>query len=394
MSVLRRHRTPTIALLAAVLAAVVAAVVAVSALPGGDAVWAGLLLPGFSFAVVGAMIVLVRPENRMGWIFVAIGALLATGTVADEIASAAPRDQDPKALIVFATWYSEWFWIPWVFLSLVFAILLFPTGRPLSVRWRRFGWVIASAALFLTVAAALDPVIAASNGPDLENPIGISPLGDPDETALGGVFLLAMWGGALGALTSLVLRFRRSRGEEREQLKWFTFFAAIEVVGFILIGTIQALDDVWIFSTIVLSALPIGAGIAILKYRLYDIDVVINRTLVYAGLTAVLVATYAAGVLFFRAILDPVTGDNDLAIAASTLAVAGIFGPARRRIQSFIDRRFYRSRYDAQRTLEAFAARLKDEVGLDNIAHELVDVLARTVQPSHACLWMSRKAEG
>jgi hypothetical protein len=191
-----------------------------------------------------------------------------------------------------------------------------------------------------------------------------------------------------GALLQLVVRFVRGAPEVRRQLSWF-FYAVVAalLVLFIPWPGVNLLPGWFLWS---LAPLGVWAAVAmaILRYRLYDIDLIINRTLVYAALTAVLVAAYAGGVLLFRTILDPVTGDNDVAIAASTLAVAALFGPARRKIQRFIDHRFYRSRYDAQQTLETFAARLRDEVDLESLTSDLAAVVHRTVQPRHVSVWL------
>jgi hypothetical protein len=377
-------------LLLAIIVLAVGAAVAIIILVGGHVDEAlGLLVPSLAFAVVGSLIVLRRPENRMGWIFVAVGWFMSSGTLADEIANQWIRpDAPPSFPALLAVWYSEWFWLPFLFLALGLGILLFPNGRALSPRWAVFARGVVAVGILLAVLAALDPLLGSSAGHEVANPIGISPLGDPDDEPLTFLLLVSILATAVGSMTSIVLRFRRSTGDERQQLKWFTYTALFQVTGFILLGVFEYLDSIPLLAALVFSSLPVGAGIAILRYRLYDIDVVINRTLVYAVLTAVLVGAYALGVLVFRTLLDPVTRDNDLAIAASTLAVAALFGPARRRIQAFIDFRFYRSRYDARHILDDFSARLRDEVDLEALSDDVLRTLGATVKPRHVSLWL------
>ena len=223
-----------------------------------------------------------------------------------------------------------------------------------------------------------------------ENPFAVdSPV--VDVLALGFALLVIM---LLAAAASLVVRFRRARGAERQQLKWIASAASIgplvSVVGSLYWPAWQAQAATLLGSALI----PIAAGIAILRYRLYDIDVVINRALVYGALSAALAGTYLSSVLLLQLVLSGVTANNGLAIAGSTLAVAALFQPARRRIQATVDRRFYRSRYDAARTLERFGAQLRDEVDLDTLGDELRAVVAETMQPAHVTLWLRSPAAG
>ena len=215
------------------------------------------------------------------------------------------------------------------------------------------------------------------------NPLGLGdPLGTAAEVANGLGFLLLVVG-TLTAIASIVVRFRRSRGIERQQLKWVTVGAALLPLSQVPSGDLG-------YAGLLLGALVVAGAVAVamLRYRLYDVDVVINRTLVYGALTAMLAAFYLGSVLLLQVLLRPLTEESNLAIAGSTLAVAALFRPARTRIQAVVDRRFYRHRYDAARTLESFGTRLRDQVALDNLSAELRTVVAETMQPAHVSLWL------
>jgi hypothetical protein len=200
----------------------------------------------------------------------------------------------------------------------------------------------------------------------------------------------------IASITSLVVRFRRSRGEERQQLKWFAYSAALLatsiILGTILTNLVPVLEFgeyANVLQILGVCGLPVATGIAILRYRLYDIDVLINRTLVYGSLTVLLAATYFGGVVGLQSLLRVLTGqESTLAVVASTLLIAALFNPLRRRVQGFVDRRFYRRKYDASKTLEAFNARLRDETELETLSGEVVGVVRETVQPAHASLWL------
>jgi hypothetical protein len=258
--------------------------------------------------------------------------------------------------------------------------------------------VVAGIALSL-VTQALKPRTL-SDVPGDTNPFpqpALEPVIGPLDV-LGGTLVFV---GLLGTLASLVVRLRRSRGRERQQLKWFVYVALLGVVAIYLLDPllklltnlplgsgnsgVLALTDPWVLAPL---ALPITVAVAILRHRLYDIDRVINRTLVYGLLTALLGSVYAAGVFVLGRLLDPADGQSELAVAASTLAVAALFHPARRRVQTAVDRRFNRARYDAARTVEAFSVRLRDQVDLDTLSAELLTVVDHTVQPTQASLWL------
>jgi cytochrome bd-type quinol oxidase subunit 2 len=238
-------------------------------------------------------------------------------------------------------------------------------------------------------AFAPGPVSEEELGP-LDNPLGLDAIAGPAPALLSliTVLLLAVM---LAAVAAVLVRLRRARGVERQQLKWFAYAASLlgvaVVVAVVLPSAASSLVDT-VTIMLALAALPVAVGIALLRYRLYEIDRLINRTLVYGLLTALLIGVYAGLVFLLGDLLNPADGSSELAVAASTLAVAALFQPARRRVQAVVDRRFNRRRYDAARTVEAFSARLRDQVDLDTLSAELLGVVDDTVQPTQASLWL------
>jgi hypothetical protein len=374
------------------------AVVVCSAVTGAVALGASggtIMVAMGSFAAVGALIAWLRPGNRIGWLFLAVAVLWATGTLATDYAVHVLSRGDDSSWAVAAGWYAEWFWLPAISLIGIFNLFLFPTGRLHSPRWRPvFLFAVFLVGAF-TILAALDSELEPAEDVRASNPVGVSGLGDVEEGVLGGILGSSLAGLALTAMVSLVLRFRRSKGEERQQLKWFAYAGVLLVPGwFVLIFVEEAVGGTQDSGYAVLMSLPpIAAGIAVLRYRLYDIDVVINRTLVYGLVTALLAGSYLGLVLLLQLAFSPLTEGNGVAVALSTLAVAGLFRPARNRVQALVDRRFYRRRYDAQQTLEGFAASLRDEVDLDALRAELTGVVAETMQPAHVSLWLKEAPE-
>jgi hypothetical protein len=340
--------------------------------------------------LVGALVASRRPANAIGWLFCGCSVLLALAMVSYAYAAYALLADPVRPGGVESAWLMSWVFLPAVFGAPPMLFLLFPEGRPLSRRWRWAVVLTVTALLCQTTAAAFRPgPIRDAPLEGVQNPVGLRAGGlIPGIEVLGWTLTLASI--ALAA-TSLVLRRQRAHGTERLQLRWFFSSAALFVLGCllgaILLGTghINA-GPLLIFTTF--CTIPIATGVAVLKYRLYDIDVVINRTLVYGTLSATLLAVYLGSVLVLQLVLRPLTDRSDLAVAVSTLAVAALVRPARRRIQGAVDRRFYRRRYDAARTMESFGGRLRQEVDLESVCADLRGVVRDTVQPAHVSLWI------
>jgi hypothetical protein len=347
-----------------------------------------------AFAALGALVASRRPRNPIGWILVVSPICLAFTQVArDWYTHTLFADPGSLPLASGLMWAANWAWIPGFMPLLTLLLLLFPDGRPQSRRWRPVGWLAALGMGLLIVGYAFAPGTL-EDYPRVDNPLGID--GSPGEVlevfqAVGfPCFALA----AIGSMASLVVRFRRSQGVERQQLKWMAAAAALVVAAWLVNAFFDQVvgKDISLILPLTLLALPGAAAVAILRYRLYDLGLVVNRTLVYGALTATLAGSYLGIVLLLQLALEPLTSDSGLAIAGSTLAVAALFRPLRGRIQELVDRRFYRRRYDAARTVEGFSARLRDEVELDALSAELRDVVRDTVQPAHVSLWLRPEA--
>jgi hypothetical protein len=347
-----------------------------------------LLLAFTAFVVVGALIVAHRPGNAIGWIFSAAGLLAVTGALAQEYADYAYLTRPgswPGAIV--AAWYASWAWYPTVFLALLFTLLFFPTGRLLSPRWRPVAWLAGAAMAAFTALAALKSSLGVEEGRVVSNPIGMAGLQNPEESMVGVVLLNLLLLMAVLAFVSLVIRFRRSRGDERQQLKWFTYAGAL-----VPLAGLGDLLPVAVSNLVVAAEfafLPVAAGIAILRYRLYDIDRLINRTLVYGLLTVLLAGVYAGAVLVLGQLFGGLRAEPpSWVVAGATLAVAALFQPARRRIQAVVDRRFDRRKYNAAQTIQAFSTRLREQVDLDTLSTELLAVVDQTMQPTRVSFWL------
>jgi hypothetical protein len=348
-----------------------------------------------SFSPVGAIIApRLPPRNPIGWLFCAIGFFGAIRLFTAEYAIATLLAEPGSWLGALPggealAWISSWVWVihfgPFIFLA-----LLFPDGRLPSPRWRPFAALVVLVVAGGAVAVALWPATAA-RFESVTSPLGTEVAANvinPVETIL---YVLA-----LTAAASLLVRLIRSRGIERQQVKWFAFAVGMLAVSTTLAYVVSEAMDVewlgWISSVLVimsLVSLPVAMSVAILRYRLYQIDSLINRTLVYGSLTAVLAVVYFFAIVVLERVLAVLTGqESTLAVVASTLLIAALFTPLRRTIQSFIDRRFYRRKYDARKTLEAFSAQLRKETDLDALSDDLVSVVKETMQPEHASLWL------
>jgi hypothetical protein len=341
------------------------------------------------FTAVGSLVVARRPGNPLGWAFAAVGLLAATGELASQYSwYAYVRESRALPGAIAAAWYANWSWFPTLFLAVWFPLLFFPTGRPLSARWRPLVWVAGMSVVALTLLGVLDPSLAVPQDGSVANPVGIAGMPEAESSSTGAALTGLLLMTLVAALVHLVTRFRRSRGEERQQLKWFTFAGVLMVLTFAA-EEVTALSLPDLVFGLLIGLVPLCAGIAILKYRLYDIDLIINRTLVYGALTGVLGSAYVGIV----AVGGTVFRGSEIVTAGATLAVAGLFRPLRRWIQGFIDRRFYRRKYDAGRILESFSARLRDEVDLETLTSELLEVVGNAMQPAHASIWLRHRYE-
>jgi hypothetical protein len=342
------------------------------------------------FAVVGLLIVRKAHRNRIGWIFLATGSLLALTSVSygyADLALYGGRDWPGAA---WTAWLAGWLVIVPAFEAPCVVAQLFPTGRPLRGRWPRRLRLSLVAAVYLVLPAMLAPGPLDSY-PTVDNPTALphwvgGALFDP-------VWALAIFGLLGISFASLVVRFRRARGVERQQLSWLALAAGVAiaglVVGFAFDGiSVPVRTAAYVTAVAGVMAIPVAAGVAILRYRLYEIDRIVSRTLTYAALTAILGAAYLGLVLAGQAVFSSFAGGSNLAIAVSTLVVAASFLPVRSRVQRVVDRRFNRRRFDAERTLEAFGSRLREQVELDALAADLRGVVGETMAPRHVSLWL------
>jgi hypothetical protein len=359
--------------------------------------WATGWLPFMVFVTVGALIVARRPTNVIGWLCCAIGAAVSFSGFGSSDAArtiAADPGRIPGALVLHLLG-QVLFLVPMLGL-LPLLVLVFPTGRLPSRRRRPVLWVVAAGLALYAASVMLDPGSAGDGLP--ANPLGIEaaeglPLGSVRAASglLFAVFVVLV-------LASLVVRFRRARGDERQQLKWFVYGVVLLALLIPTVGpVVERIPSPFVgpvFFAVVVSMIPVAIGVAVLKYRLYDIDRVISRTLVYGLLTALLAGVYAIVVLVLGQLFGGISAEPpNWVVAGATLAVAALFQPARHRIQAAVDRRFNRRKYDAARIVEAFSARLRNEVDLDTLSAELMLVVDQTMQPTTASLWLQPSAQ-
>jgi hypothetical protein len=358
-------------------------------------------VPFLAYPLVGALVASRRPRNPIGWICLAFGLLWMLLGLFDfyGVYGLAKPETVPFPVVSYAL--VDWLWLPTVGLLAIYLLLLFPDGRLPSRRWRPLAWLSGAVIVLLGVDSVLAP------GPltELEgvrNPFGLE--GAPWLVDAQIVLLLLFVACILASAVSLILRYRRSGGEIREQIKWIALAGSLvglllsTILGLIIVteGTrgsgnstplwLQGLLFVMLLS---FAGVPVAIGFAVLKYRLYDIDLLINRALVYGSLTAMLAVIYVGSVVGLQATLRALTGqESSLAVVASTLVIAALFNPLRRRVQGFVDRRFYRRKYDAAKTIAAFNSRLREETNLDALCGDLVGVAGASVQPEHVSLWL------
>jgi hypothetical protein len=375
----------------------------------------GLLL----YPTVGALVASRRPHNPIGWIFCGIGFLYAAQSFAVAYGDyslvvrhgvgvhvqhvPAAIDFGALAGVKIMAWLSSWIGSDAIgLIGVALLFLLFPNGRLLSSSWRPVMWTAVGAGATFLVVYTFTPG-PLDTFPFITNPVGIGGTVGHILGMLGNIGLVVLLIALLASAVSLILRLRRAKGVERQQLKWFVYAATLATI-----GTVVSYAGAYVFasdlinaigyweSQLAFAALPVFTGIAILRYRLYDIDRIINRTLVYGSLTATLVAAYFAGVTATQAVFQTLTGKEQLpqlVVVASTLMIAALFTPLRRRIQALIDRRFYRRKYDAAKTLEAFSTKLRNETDLDALSDDLQSVVRETMQPAHVSLWLRPAGE-
>ena len=344
-----------------------------------------LLLVFLCFATVGAVLASRRPDNAVGWICSAIGITAFLGGLSESYAAYAVAHPGTLPGAGMVAWPGgTWLWYLTVALTVVFLPLLFPTGHPPSPRWRPVGWAAGVAVALVCLAAGASPGPLGDGLP--ANPFPLQATWA--EGLIDTVGLPILGGLVLAAAVSLVARFHRATGVERQQLKWFTYAAAIQALLTAAAAVSPTLDDRIpdVVDNLSYAAVPLAIGVAILRHRLYDIDRIINRTVVYGLVTVILALGYGAGVLVLGQLLG--RDRPSLAVAGATLGVAALFQPARRRVQQAVDRRFNRRRYDAARTIAAFSARLREEVELDTVTGELRAVVDQTMEPTVTTLWL------
>jgi hypothetical protein len=341
------------------------------------------------FGLIGLLILTRRSRNRIGWAAFGLANSIATTSILTDLSTAfggrgslIGTTLDVVSGISWLVWLSVFCWF----------LLLFPNGHLPSRRWRPFGWVLAVWPPLYLITAVLAPQ-SVSGGAPAPNPF--MTIGGAVGEFLNLALKVLGYGVAvvlIGTLVAAIVRFRHSRGSERQQLKWLAYWAALLVASIVV--NVAATNQVTVALTnLVISGLPITVAIAIFRYRLYDIDLLIKRTFVYGATSAAIAATFYLGIVALQGLLRPITLGSELPVAASTLVSFALFQPIRRRVQGAVDQRFDRSRYDAARTVDAFADRLRDEVDLDALRAELLGIVSRTMSPTHASIWLKDRPE-
>ena len=356
---------------------------------------AALYLANVPLPTVGALVTVRRPGNLIGPILLVAGLSVFAWFSSSAYATYALVIRPDLPGGVIAVWFAGWLPFPYAYALLNFVPLLYPDGRFLSRRWSLIGWLVGALGVAQSVGVAFGrPVLASSVATSAPNPLAVAGFAPIDVlftqtlgAPLGIAFLAISW-------IAIVIRFRRSRGIARLQIKWFLLAVGVVMLAFAIlfplsvIGTVISSNIFFFTFTFTFMLIPLSIGVAILRYRLYDIDHLINRTLVYGVTTGTIGLTFFGGIVVLPALLRPLISGSEVAVAVSTLISFALFQPLRRQVQAGVDRRFYRARYDAARTLDEFSARLRDEVALDAVRNDLLDAVSKTVKPTHASLWL------
>jgi hypothetical protein len=346
-----------------------------------------------AFAFVGALIISKQPRNSIGLLMMLPGLsfFILVDAILRPYVSGPPESPTPIFLLIL--WFSNWNWLLLVF-PLMFVMVLFPTGRPLSPRWGwliYFGLLLGGVILLLSISSETLTIGSGASW-DLENPVGIFP-NDLIDTYILPPFVLSLPIWVILCVASLLVRFRYAQDIERQQIKWLIYAASIFAVSYVptfIQSDFSDANNIWnIFWMFGMFAIPAGIAIAILRYRLYDIDIIIRRTLQYTILTGMLVTVYFGIVLLLQGLVENLTGEQSpIVIVISTLAIAALFNPLRHRIQDFIDRRFFRKKYDAEQTLSHFAEVARDEVDMEKLTATLLGVVEESMQPESVSVWL------
>jgi len=342
----------------------------------------------FTFTWAGANLAWRRSGNAVGWLLLWVGTVAGTQVFVTEYSIVGVVGRaEPLTGAVFCGWIASWVWLTEVTAIAVFLLQLFPDGHFVSRWWRAVAWfgALSAVAGAFILAFSSGPL---NNAPHINNPYPL--FDDPRSRS----FYFVMGGVALagiGSAASLFVRYRRARGVERQQLKWLAFEAIVIAIS-VVVGSFYQTEkwpSVFLISAMALA--PVMVGVAVVRYRLYEIDTVINRAIVYGATTALIAAAFFAGIVVLQTVLRPFTSGSEIAVAVSTLTSVALAQPLRARIQGFVDRRFYRARYNAARTLDAFSDRLREEVDLDAVRADLLDAVRDTMQPAHASVWLRER---
>lgn len=346
---------------------------------------------------LGGVLVVRRPRNAVGWLFSLLAMTFAAGSFLNVVARPGVDGARWVPGAPAAAWLLGAVVSPATWVAMLLTVLVLPEGRLPSPRWRWLAWAVAANFAVLGLITAITPGPMNDVGPP--NPLGIH-AAQPTLDAVGAVVWVAAGLLAIGVASSLVVRYRRARGVERQQLRLLAACGSLVALGgfgSLLVQPLQhqgGLAIGWVFSILMVAGLvgvPVAVALAVLRHGLYDIDHILSRTVSYALLTGLLAALYLVGVVVLQVLLRPLTGESQVAVAGATLGVAAVFGPARRRVQREVDRRFNRARYDARVAVERYATRLREAVDLDQVSHDLTAVVRTTVQPTAVAVWMKRQ---